>query len=82
LEGGVVGDDFKSMLKHALECMERDEAHEDMIRQRDEAINRANRLKLENDSLVKERAILMDRLKKEDGTSEAKKSSTQLSQEN
>ena len=62
--------------------MERDEAHEDMIRQRDEAINRANRLKLENDSLVKERAILMDRLKKEDGTSGVKVNFSQLSQEN
>ena len=74
--------DFKDFLKHALLCMEREESHEDMIRQRDEAINRANRLKLENDSLVKERAILMDRLKKEDGTSGVKKNSTQLSQEN
>ena len=77
-----MGDDFKRMLKHALECMEREESHEDMIRQRDEAINRANRLKLENDSLVKERAILMDRLKKEDGASRGKKNSSQLSQEN
>ena len=74
--------EFKDLLKHALLCMEREESHEDMIRQRDEAINRANRLKLENDSLVKERAILMDRLKKEDGTSRGKKNSSQLSQEN